>query len=199
MIACGKKKEVEVIPPYKIVVVRTCILKFLHSDPPVHTTYSIASHIPYCHSNVGEGCSWVSRAQIHLLIINKRLALLQQSGTCCKLNISYGVGEQCFPHACARRELVEIATKITLCRCTKLSSTYFSSTNTPCPDAKIVLRPITLHRLLDVTIRTLDFLVIFEHTLYNTLVISSFSMNGCANEHILYLWTYNHFEAFVIL
>jgi hypothetical protein len=27
---------VEVIPPYKIVVVRTCILKFLHSDPPVH-------------------------------------------------------------------------------------------------------------------------------------------------------------------
>jgi len=35
MIACGKKEEVEVIPPYKIVVVRTCILKFLHSDPPV--------------------------------------------------------------------------------------------------------------------------------------------------------------------
>jgi hypothetical protein len=30
-----KKKEVEVIPPYKIVVVRTCILKFLHSDPPM--------------------------------------------------------------------------------------------------------------------------------------------------------------------
>ena len=30
-----KKEEVEVIPPYKIVVVRTCILKFLHSDPPV--------------------------------------------------------------------------------------------------------------------------------------------------------------------
>jgi hypothetical protein len=28
------KKKVEVIPPYKIVVVRTCILKFLHSDPP---------------------------------------------------------------------------------------------------------------------------------------------------------------------
>jgi hypothetical protein len=36
MIACGKEEEVEVIPPYKIVVVRTCILKFLHSDPPVH-------------------------------------------------------------------------------------------------------------------------------------------------------------------
>jgi hypothetical protein len=35
MIACGKEEEVEVIPPYKIVVVRTCILKFLHSDPPV--------------------------------------------------------------------------------------------------------------------------------------------------------------------
>ena len=35
MIACGKIEEVEVIPPYKIVVVRTCILKFLHSDPPV--------------------------------------------------------------------------------------------------------------------------------------------------------------------
>jgi hypothetical protein len=35
MIACGKKEEVEVIPPYKIVVVCTCILKFLHSDPPV--------------------------------------------------------------------------------------------------------------------------------------------------------------------
>ena len=34
MIACGKKEEVEVIPPYKIVVVRTWILKFLHSDPP---------------------------------------------------------------------------------------------------------------------------------------------------------------------
>ena len=34
MIACGKKEEVEVIPPYKIVIVRTCILKFLHSDPP---------------------------------------------------------------------------------------------------------------------------------------------------------------------
>jgi hypothetical protein len=29
---------VEVIPPYKIVVVRTCILKFLHSDPPVRKT-----------------------------------------------------------------------------------------------------------------------------------------------------------------
>jgi hypothetical protein len=28
------KKEVEVITPYKIVVVRTCVLKFLHSDPP---------------------------------------------------------------------------------------------------------------------------------------------------------------------
>jgi hypothetical protein len=27
----------EVIPPYKIVVVRTCILKFLHSDPPEAT------------------------------------------------------------------------------------------------------------------------------------------------------------------
>jgi hypothetical protein len=42
MIACGKKEEareeVEVIPPYKIVVVRTCILKFLHSDPPVDPT-----------------------------------------------------------------------------------------------------------------------------------------------------------------
>ena len=35
MIACGKKEELEVILPYKIVVVRTCILKFLHSDPPV--------------------------------------------------------------------------------------------------------------------------------------------------------------------
>jgi hypothetical protein len=34
MIACGKEEEVEVIPPYKIVVVRTCILKFLHNDPP---------------------------------------------------------------------------------------------------------------------------------------------------------------------
>jgi hypothetical protein len=32
------KKKVEVIPPYKIVVVRTCILKFLHSDPPVRKT-----------------------------------------------------------------------------------------------------------------------------------------------------------------
>ena len=42
MIACGKKEEVEVIPPYKIVVVRTCILKFLHSDPPVDTD---SSHI----------------------------------------------------------------------------------------------------------------------------------------------------------
>jgi hypothetical protein len=29
-----KIKKLEVIPPYKIVVVRTCILKFLHSDPP---------------------------------------------------------------------------------------------------------------------------------------------------------------------
>jgi hypothetical protein len=35
MIARGKKEEVEVIHLYKIVVVRTCILKFLHSDPPV--------------------------------------------------------------------------------------------------------------------------------------------------------------------
>jgi hypothetical protein len=38
MIACGKKEEVEVISPYKIVVVRTCILNFLHSDPPVEPT-----------------------------------------------------------------------------------------------------------------------------------------------------------------
>jgi hypothetical protein len=42
MIACGKKEEVEVIPPYKIVVVRTCILKFLHSDPPVFASENSA-------------------------------------------------------------------------------------------------------------------------------------------------------------
>ncbi len=41
MIACGKIEEVEVIPPYKIVVVRTCILKFLHSDPPVGAIHEI--------------------------------------------------------------------------------------------------------------------------------------------------------------
>jgi len=33
-----KKQKLEVIPPYKIVVVRTCILKFLHSDPPEEDT-----------------------------------------------------------------------------------------------------------------------------------------------------------------
>jgi hypothetical protein len=46
MIACGKK-EVEVIPPYKIVVVRTCILKFLHSDPPVGNIHKNHWSFPY--------------------------------------------------------------------------------------------------------------------------------------------------------
>jgi hypothetical protein len=36
----------EVIPPYKIVVVRTCILKFLHSDPPEHLlSKNIVGHV----------------------------------------------------------------------------------------------------------------------------------------------------------
>jgi hypothetical protein len=35
---------VEVIPPYKIVVVRTCILKFLHSDPPVNDLHTLLLH-----------------------------------------------------------------------------------------------------------------------------------------------------------
>ena len=46
MIACGKKEEVEVIPPYKIMVVRTCILKFLHSDPPVvQISFSLVNYV----------------------------------------------------------------------------------------------------------------------------------------------------------
>ena len=49
MIACGKKK-VEVIPPYKIVVVRTCILKFLHSDPPVHSDHEYESLLCFCNT-----------------------------------------------------------------------------------------------------------------------------------------------------
>ena len=34
MIACEKRRELEVIPPYKIVVVRTYILNFLTHCPP---------------------------------------------------------------------------------------------------------------------------------------------------------------------